>query len=106
MGVAVCELLWLSYLLRALHISFRTPVQFWCDNKAVIHITANPVFHERTKNLDIDCHTVREQFKLGFIHPSFVPGRDKLVDFFTKSPPVADFVRLFVKLGFAPNAPS
>ncbi|KAL0341475.1 UNVERIFIED_CONTAM: Retrovirus-related Pol polyprotein from transposon RE1 [Sesamum calycinum] len=44
MGAVVCELLWLSYLLCALQIPFTTPVPFWCDNKAAIHITANPVF--------------------------------------------------------------
>ncbi|KAL0353420.1 UNVERIFIED_CONTAM: Retrovirus-related Pol polyprotein from transposon RE2 [Sesamum angustifolium] len=44
MGAAVCELLWLSYHLHALHIPFSTPVPFWCDNQAAIHITANPVF--------------------------------------------------------------
>ncbi|KAL0358345.1 UNVERIFIED_CONTAM: Retrovirus-related Pol polyprotein from transposon RE1 [Sesamum angustifolium] len=44
MGAAVCELLWLSYLLHALHIPFSTPVPFWCDNQAAIHITANPMF--------------------------------------------------------------
>ncbi|XP_020551111.1 uncharacterized protein LOC110012327 [Sesamum indicum] len=106
MGSAVCELLWLSYLLRAFQVSYRTPVSFWCDNQAVIHITENPVFHERTKQLDIDCHLVREQFKLGLILPSHIPGRDQLADLFTKSPSVSDFSRLFVKLGLAPQAPS
>ncbi|KAK4391491.1 hypothetical protein Sango_1926900 [Sesamum angolense] len=106
MGVDVCELLWLSYLLRALQIPFTTPVPFWCDNEAAIHITANPVFHERTKHLDIDCHLVRDQFKLGFIQPSHVPGRDQLADIFTKPPPICDFARLFVKLGLAPQSPS
>ncbi|KAL0456529.1 UNVERIFIED_CONTAM: Retrovirus-related Pol polyprotein from transposon RE2 [Sesamum latifolium] len=48
MGAMVCELLWLSYLLCDLHVPFHTPVSFWCDNKAAIHITTNPVFHEHT----------------------------------------------------------
>ncbi|KAL0382962.1 UNVERIFIED_CONTAM: Retrovirus-related Pol polyprotein from transposon RE1 [Sesamum calycinum] len=88
MAAAVCELLWLSYLLHALQISFSTPVPFWCDNQAAIHITANPMFHERTKHLDIDCHLVRDQFKSGFIKPSHIPGHDQLANLFTKTPPL------------------
>ncbi|KAK4389660.1 hypothetical protein Sango_2303000 [Sesamum angolense] len=106
MGAVLCELLWLSYLLRSLHIPFSTPVSFWYDNKAAIHITANPVFHECTKHLDIDCHLVHDQFKLGFIKPSHVPGREQLADLFTKPSSVGDFARLFGKLGLASQAPS
>ncbi|KAL2235900.1 UNVERIFIED_CONTAM: hypothetical protein Sindi_1322200 [Sesamum indicum] len=106
MGSAVCELLWLTYLLQALQVSFTSPVSFWCDNQAAIHITKNLVFHERMKHLDIDCHLVRDQFKLGLIQPSHLPGREQLADLFTKSTSVADFTRLFVKLGLAPQAPS
>ncbi|KAL0395070.1 UNVERIFIED_CONTAM: Retrovirus-related Pol polyprotein from transposon RE2 [Sesamum latifolium] len=106
MGAAVSELLWISYLLRDLQIPLSLPVPFWCDNKAALHITANPVFHERTKHLDIDCHLVRDQFKLGFISPQHVPGRDQVADLFTKSLPAGDFSRLFFKLGLAPQAPS
>ncbi|KAL2232565.1 UNVERIFIED_CONTAM: Retrovirus-related Pol polyprotein from transposon RE1 [Sesamum indicum] len=101
MGAAVCELLWFSYLLRAFNIQFPTPIPFWCDNQAAIHITANPVFHERTKHLDIDCHLVRDQFKLGFILPSHIPGRDQLADIITKSSHAANFARLLGKLGLA-----
>ncbi|KAL0388619.1 UNVERIFIED_CONTAM: hypothetical protein Sradi_2743700 [Sesamum radiatum] len=99
---AVCELLWLSYLLHALHIPFSTPVPFWCDNRPPF---TSPPNHERTKHLDIDCHLVRDQFKSGFIKPSHVPGRDQLADLFTKTPPTSDFARFFVKLGLAPQAP-
>lgn len=49
------------------HIPCSLPIDFWCDNKAALYIIANPVFHERTKHLEIDCHIVREQYKKGFI---------------------------------------
>ncbi|KAL0282449.1 UNVERIFIED_CONTAM: Retrovirus-related Pol polyprotein from transposon RE2 [Sesamum angustifolium] len=73
MGAAVCELLWLSYHLHALHIPFSTPVPFWCDNQAAIHTSLPTPFSMNARNtLDIDCHLVRDQFKSGFIKPSHV----------------------------------
>ncbi|KAL0296149.1 UNVERIFIED_CONTAM: Retrovirus-related Pol polyprotein from transposon RE2 [Sesamum radiatum] len=106
MASTVCELLWLSYLLRDFCISVQQPIPFWCDNKAALHITANPDFHERTKHLDIDCHLVRDQFKLGFISPSHISGSGQPADLFTKALPAPVFSRLLSKLGLGSQAPS
>ncbi|KAL0299892.1 UNVERIFIED_CONTAM: hypothetical protein Sangu_3149800 [Sesamum angustifolium] len=99
MGSTVCELLRISYLLHEFQIDLQLPIPFWCDNKAALHITTNPVFHERTRYLDIDCHLVRDQFKLGFIFPAHVPGSQQLADLFTKAVSVNDVARLIGKLG-------
>ena len=84
LAATVCELLWISYILRDLKVKFKIPVSLWCDNKSAIHITENPIFHERTKHLDIDCHLVRDQFKLGFVLPKHIPTNEQLADLFTK----------------------
>ncbi|KAL2241039.1 UNVERIFIED_CONTAM: Retrovirus-related Pol polyprotein from transposon RE1 [Sesamum indicum] len=63
MATTTCEVTWLVYLLKNLGVEVKTPIPFYCDNKAALHITANPVFHERTKHLEIDCHVVRNKFK-------------------------------------------
>ncbi|KAL0385511.1 UNVERIFIED_CONTAM: Copia protein [Sesamum radiatum] len=99
MASAVCELQWVSYILTDFRVPIATPIPFWCDNQAALHITANPVFHERTKHLDIDCHVVRDQYKAGFILPSFVSSKFQLADIFTKSLPRALFTSLLSKLG-------
>lgn len=47
----VLELQWISYLLKDFGISLNLPIPLFCDNQAVIYITENPVFHERTITL-------------------------------------------------------
>ncbi|KAL0438755.1 UNVERIFIED_CONTAM: Retrovirus-related Pol polyprotein from transposon RE2 [Sesamum latifolium] len=106
MGATVCELLWITYLLRDFGIKPHTPIPLFCDNKAALHITANPVFHERTKHLDIDCHIVRDQYKLGLIDPSFVRSKDQVANVFTKGLPAVSFLSLLSKLALFSLAPS
>jgi hypothetical protein len=67
LGAATCELQWLTYVLQDLHVKcIKTPI-LYCDNLSVIHIAANPVFHERTKHLEIDCHLVWEKLNVAML---------------------------------------
>jgi hypothetical protein len=96
---ATCELQWLLYLLRDLHIQCpKLPVLF-CDNQSAIHIASNPVFHERTKHLDIDCHIVREKLHAGIFKLLPVSSKEQLADFFTKSLLPQPFGVLLSKMG-------
>ena len=49
MATTTCEVTWLMYLLRDLHISHDKTILMYCDNQATLHIFANLVFHERSK---------------------------------------------------------
>ncbi|XP_049382826.1 secreted RxLR effector protein 161-like [Solanum stenotomum] len=56
MASAVAEVTWCIGLYKELGVDIKQPVNLLCDSKAAIQIAANPIFHERTKHFDIDCH--------------------------------------------------
>jgi len=85
MALVTCELIWLKQLLKELQFEEARPMTLICDNQAALHIASNPVFHERTKHIEIDCHFVREKIESGDIVTSFVNSNDQLADVFTKS---------------------
>ncbi|GJV27896.1 ribonuclease H-like domain-containing protein [Tanacetum coccineum] len=53
------EVIWILKILKDLNIENILPVTLYCDSNSAIKIAANPVFHERTKHLEIDLHFVR-----------------------------------------------
>nr|KYP52070.1 Copia protein [Cajanus cajan] len=85
MASATCELIWLKQLLKELRFGEVTQMTLICDNQAALHIASNPVFHERTKHIEIDCHFIREKILSGDITTQFVNSTDQLADVFTKS---------------------
>ena len=85
MATATCELVCLKQLLGELKFGKIDQMELVCDNQAALHVTSNPVFHERTKHIGIDCHFVREKILSRDIVTKFVKSNDQLTDMFTKS---------------------
>ncbi|RVW57733.1 Retrovirus-related Pol polyprotein from transposon RE1 [Vitis vinifera] len=85
MALATCELIWLRHLLRELRFGKDEQMKLICDNQAALHIASNPVFHERTKHIEVDCHFIREKIASGCVATSFVNSNDQLADIFTNS---------------------
>ncbi|BBH06980.1 wall-associated kinase 2 [Prunus dulcis] len=98
MAMATCELQWLRYLLYDLGLSHTTPSLLYCDNQAALYIAANPVYHECTKHIEIDCHVVREKIQNGSLRTAYIPSTEQLADVFTKSLGKDQFQRLKNKL--------
>ena len=57
----------------------------YCDNHNAIYIAHNDVFHERTKDFEIDCHITRQHLKKGNLKLFSIASADRLADIFTKT---------------------
>ena len=84
-ALATCELIWLKHLLQELRFENDEQMKLKCDNQVALYISSNPVFHERTKHIEVDCHFIREKIASGCMTTSFVNSKDQQTNIFTNS---------------------
>ncbi|KAL9237818.1 hypothetical protein vseg_012322 [Gypsophila vaccaria] len=101
MTAATCEILWLKGLLEGIGIRIQYPVQLHYDNESAMHIANNPVYHERTKHIEIDCHFIRTHIRNGVVLPCYVHTQAQLADILTKALGRPQFTALLAKLGIS-----
>jgi len=107
MAVATSELVWLKSLLTSLGVFPTQVMKLFYDSQEAIHIAKNPVFHERTKHIEIDCHFVQERLVNHDLVLSYLPSRQQPADIFTKALGIQHFLHLRAKLGMVdPHTPT
>nr|XP_016475181.1 PREDICTED: uncharacterized protein LOC107796866 [Nicotiana tabacum] len=68
-------------------------------SKASLQIAGSPIFHERTKYIEIDCRFVRERIKKGVITTNYIPTKQQMEDLMTKGLGAAQHKLLLGKQG-------
>lgn len=85
-------------LLIDLCITLPCPPRLWCDNLGALSLATNPVFHARTKHVEVDYHFTREKVVCRDIFLKFIYTSAQLVDLFTNGLTLARFHLLRSKL--------
>jgi 5,10-methylenetetrahydrofolate reductase len=85
MAAVTCEITWLLALLRDLPLPHSNAALVFCDSQTAIYIATNPVYHERTKHIELDCHIVREKIDQGIIQTLHVKSAHQIADLMTKA---------------------
>ncbi|XP_014493112.1 uncharacterized protein LOC106755465 [Vigna radiata var. radiata] len=94
-----CEIQWIQYLLDDLKVQEAGTPALYCDNKSARHIADNQSFHEWTKDIELDCHVVREKIQANLLHLLPIRSDEQLADIFTKFPHRVRFRSIVSKLG-------
>lgn len=61
-----------------------TSPKLWCDNIGATYLSSNPIFHVRTKHIEIHFHYVRDQVLAKKLQDSFLSTTNQLADLLTK----------------------
>jgi histone deacetylase 1/2 len=98
------EAMWVESLLKELGVSQQRFPILWCDNLGATYLTANPVFHARTKHIEIDFHFVRERVADGALQIRFISSGDQVADMFTKPATRQMLHRFSINLNLVSNS--
>eukprot|EP00253_Pinus_taeda_P007124 PITA_07124 len=84
-SLAACEAIWMRKILVGLFGSHLEPTVIYCDNQSCIKLSANPIFHDISKHIDIRYHHIRDCVQRRIMLLSYIPTEDQDADILTKA---------------------
>jgi len=84
MTLGICGIQWLKIILEDIKIDWKKPMRLHRDNKSTIHIAHNRVQHDKTKQVEVDKHFIKEKLYNGTICTPLVSFGNQLVDILRK----------------------
>jgi hypothetical protein len=84
MADATAEIMWVQSVLQDLSISPKAAI-LCCDNMGAKYLASNPIFHGRTKHVEVDFHFVRDHVSQKLLQVRFISTNDQVADGFTKA---------------------
>lgn len=99
MAKATCQIVWIRGLLKDLGIQVQGATKLFCDNDVALKLAANPIVHERTKHIEVDCHFTRDKILEGVIEARGIGTTEQPADIFTKPLCQRQHTYLLNKLG-------
>ncbi|GJW57738.1 hypothetical protein Tco_0104469 [Tanacetum coccineum] len=98
LSACCAQVLWLRTQLTDYGFYF-DKIPMYCDSKAAIAISYNPVQHSRTKHIDVRYHFIKKQVEKGIVELFFIGIEYQLADLFTKALSEDRFKYLVKRLG-------
>jgi hypothetical protein len=100
---ASCEAIWLRKLLVGLFGVQLRPTMIYCDNHSCIKLSENPVFHDRSKHIEIRYHFIWDYVQRGAVELQYISTNEQVTDILTKALGKGNFAPFKVKLGVVSN---
>ena len=83
---SIKEAIWLQGLLSEINV-FKGKSLIYTDSQSALHLCKNPIFHERTKHIEVKYHFIRDQISDGVVEVDKISTEDNPADMGTKVVP-------------------
>jgi hypothetical protein len=83
-SASIHEVVWISKFLAGLFDLYLDPTLIYCDNQSCVNISNNPLFHDKSKNIDIKYHFIQDMVWKGALELRYISIDKKITNILTK----------------------